>query len=529
MKVSIALIIFIFSLTLLKLGQHITQDEILYYLSAQKVVKGEKCRLPAYSPHLYLQSLILTFKLFGSNEKTGRIPSIFAILIALFLIHYIITREGKNKPLASLFSLMFLSTPLIFQGIFIFTIDTCLLIATVTLLCIAYLITFKYNKNYFLLFFATIIAFWTKVTTPSIIFIILILFTLFSKIQQNQKIKIITSLLSGLLVFILTWYIYCKLMDVQFIKPFLYAFGAFKSKTRFSSQIINNILFSALWTGIFPLVLFALLSIERIKEIFHEKEIIPEDIFLLCGSITFIGYLFTGGAIFGFPKYQCPSIALLWIFSAIYLTKRYKNFQKADKYWIIAISAFLIQFFFIGDLIYILRYKLRYAMAFELATKPIVIEIFSKLSYYAILIAILLWTYLKFSKEKVIFSLIYIALGTNLGIIALQSKADYHTGYNYGGKGLFDVCRILRNYPEYEIIAPDEVIYYLGKETYIPDHRWRDTLWICQKLNKKAILVYSIVSNTIEQIKTLRKCKKIKNRLKNYKKYEIGSYIIYHF
>jgi hypothetical protein len=86
--------------------------------------------------------------------------------------------------------------------------------------------------------------------------------------------------------------------------------------------------------------------------------------------------------------------------------------------------------------------------------------------------------------------------------------------------------------PEGIVIAPSEIIYYLNlpNSRHIPNTLWTDAKELVKRLNNpnSTALVYSIPTNTIEQVKTITFNSTLQETLnRNYKRITTGSYIIW--
>jgi hypothetical protein len=328
---------------------------------------------------------------------------------------------------------------------------------------------------------------------------------------------------------------------VPFGGPFTYAWNAFLDKTGGlgMSQIAQNLLYFTLWVGLFPLVLFVVALVHRARVFLTEAKVCPEDAFLLCGLSLGVGYLFIGGAIFGYPKYQAPAIPLLYIFSAVTLSKTHHELLATERRQqliapALVIIACLIQIFTLGDWIYVVRYQVREALALMPSSYPAVRK---EIAQHAVLFCVacgLVFVIARGFSLKTVTLLYTFSLGSCLGVSILQATAVYQTGYGYGERGTVEVAAYVRaRVPVGSVvIVPQEVNYYLK----IPDSPyWHNSLWTdTERLvnlladRNTSGFVYSIATNTVSQIQMFVGSRVIQGVLqRNYVHKTIGTYSIW--
>jgi len=175
----------------------------------------------------------------------------------------------------------------------------------------------------------------------------------------------------------------------------------------------------------------------------------------------------------------------------------------------VAMGTALIFFFIGGDLLLAYRYHLRSAAvdgtlrsaALALAGRGVMmVGLLGGLS--------LIWKKYR-PSSSLIFFILAGAFGNSLAQTTLQSLAPYHTGYNYGATGVRETAAFLKNTltSERRVIAPSEIIYLLNRPDFphISDRLWNNKIRMSAVLSdpKTGALVYSIATNTIEQVRLL--------------------------
>lgn len=544
----------VFSLT--RIQRPVAEDE-LHWLVAAKTLYAEGIprqylfpdHIAAFSPHLYLHSVVLAFRLFGESEAVARLPGVISGLLTIIMVFFITKSfsqgsQAERVQWAALSSLLYALTPAIIQGSVIIDIDNTILIPAVLFLYGAFA---KYQQEkdtrwVILTGLAMATALWVRVTTPTIVAFLLSFYVLVSKNALKRKLILISAILSGAFLFVVSWYLYCSATGTPFCEPFTYTLGAFQGRVQSSGDLIlfrvsRSLIPLTLWLGVFPSLLFLVITIQKCKRYLKNPEIHLEDIFLWGGVILILGYTLIGGAPFGYPKYHSPAIPLLYIFVGLALSQSKVNFinTRLKVIFIIVFVAFVVQNLVVGDLLYIFRYTLRNTIAFMLPLYPIWKSIALKISLFSVAFVIMFVICLRSSfKKEWILLLILFSIGTNMGTAFLQSTVNYYTGYNYGGQGTIKTAQYIREKVPLQsvVLAPREITYYLNlpKSSYLSNALWTDTDELRRRLAHKntSALVYSIVTNTIQQIQTISTNKVIQELLhQDFDQTKIGDYTIW--
>jgi hypothetical protein len=137
-------------------------------------------------------------------------------------------------------------------------------------------------------------------------------------------------------------------------------------------------------------------------------------------------------------------------------------------------------------------------------------------------------------KIKTIPILILFSLGSSLATVTLQSRASYHTGYNYGGWGIVQAANFVRKkVPDKSIIiAPSEIIHYanMSRSNYLHDGVWTDLTEIRKRLldEETSAFVISLATNTVDQVKAVFGDKEIQGLLsRDYAYFAVGTFDIW--
>jgi len=543
-----------FSLT--RIDQTIAQDELhwlvaakTYYANGMPLQYASTDKIVAFSPHLYLLTEIVAFSLFGEDEAVARAIGVVSGLISIIIV-FIITKcfskgsRSNRIKWAALSSLLYGSIPAAIQGSVIIDIDNTLLIPAILALVGIFA---KYHEGQrigwaILMGLTLTTALWIRVTTPTVVALLLSLYAIISKKAFRWKVISITAILSGAILFMISWKVYCNITEIPFFEPFIYSLHAFQSKTgdlgNFSIfQILNNLISVILWLGIFSSALFFLITIQKCVDTFSNFELRPDIIFLSSGAFLMGSYILIGGSIFGFPKYLCPAIPLVCISVCLVLSQSKMNVSHAQSKLIIitVLVGFLIQILGTGDMLYVLRFTLRDCVSHMGALFTVLEHMIVRTGFLLVSFGILLVIYMKSSpRRSVILLLILFSIGTNTGMALLQSSAEYHTGYNYGGVGTIKTAKYIREKVSLgsTVIAPSEIIYYLKlpNSKHVPNTSWTNVNQLKDWLRDRNTsgFVYSITTNTIDQVRTVSSDRIIQKLLCQYfDRAEIGSYVVW--
>lgn len=544
------------ALSLTRIRQTIGEDELVWLIAAKNYFRHgipyfyeSPGKLAVFSPHLYLLTLVSAFSLFGESDVVARMVGVVSgslSIIMVFSITKLLSHGDRinRERCAFLSCLLYSLTPILIQGSVIMEIDSTVLIPAILFLCLSFT---KYQQTdqfgwAVLTGLAMTLALWGRITTTPIVAFLMILYVLFGTKPLRSKLIFLSAIISGTIFFVISWYLYCITQSIPFSAPFIYTLETFLQKSQSSGGLTSSkaslsLIHLILWIGIFPLILALIFTVQRSINFFKYYKVHIEDIFIISGLIIMGGYTLIGGIPFGYPKYQSPGIPLIFIFIGTTLSQSKINFAcfNIRKFAFTVIIVCVIQIFVAGDILYILRYTLRESVALMLPLYPVIKDVLFRggvsFSAYAILFAAVH----RFSVTKsMIGLLILFALGSNIGTSLLQATAGYHTGYNYGGRQTIEAAHYIQGKVPLQstVIVPSEILYYLKspKSRHLPSHLWTQKEKLKQQLNDQGVscFAYSIVTNSIKQVKTISSDKQIQEILhEKFDHVEIGSYKIW--
>lgn len=557
-----AVCLFFYSFSFFKrVHRPIAQDE-LYYLEAAKTLYQTGIpvnyltpnQILNYSPPLYLYSIKAAFSFFGAHESVARLVGFvsgWSTLLLMFVVIRTLIHDSEWEKIkgATLGCLLYGSTPAFIQGSLMLDIDNTVLPPIFLLLLLSF-VKYQQRKTLrwaLLIGIAVALALGVKLTTPVLAIALLGLFSWVGKNSLRTKLIPMAAILGGTLAFFLLWFLYSKVTGVSFLGPFRYVLNIFQYRSHSEgglrlSQIAENFVYLALWLGPFPLLLFTLLAIRRTMGFLELPALKHEDLFLIFGLVIVGGYTLIGGAPFGFIKYHCPGIPMMYVFTAVTLQKKGAiDFSKIPYRTLLFLigAALLIHFFTLNDLLYVLRYQLREAAGFSLPSvqtalfKNVGLKGFLYLLSYAVLS---IAAFRRFSIKSASLLLLLFSLGSNVAMAHVQNFASYSTGYNYGATKTLEAARLIRERagPKSVVIVPSDLVYYsdlpLSSSPHLLDRLWNDIEELTKLVAdpRAAVFAYSISSNTVEQIRAISRYPPLQDLLRReFDPSTIGSYRIW--
>ena len=538
-------------LSLMRFHQPVAQDD-LHWLVAAKTLHTDGVarqyavpeRVAGFSPHLYLGCIALMFKLFGVDESIARLPGLAFGLLSILMVFGLTRHFSKGSEIertlrASTISLLCASSPALAQGSVIIDIDNTLLVPSLLLLCGAFAKYLQEERMRWAVLAAlsVSVALWGRVTTPALVCCALCGAVLLSRKPLRTKLTCVGLVLAGALLFVTTWYGYCRATGTPFAEPFRYTWRTARRGIGPSlGAVLENVVYLTLWIGLFPLLLILKSVIERGRRFFKAPELRVEDVFLLGGGIPLLGYTLMAQPLFGYPKYQIPEIPLLFIFMGLALPAFEAAFADLRPSFAVVLAALFVQVLTAGDPLYLLRYSLREAQAFMTPSAGEVLKTVAiRAGLFAAASFLLFKACSRFSAFRSrIGLLILFSVGSTLGLSLLQSAAGYHTGYNYGGRGTLEVARYVRERVPTEgvVLAPSEVIYYLAlpNSRHLPNDLWSDVGALQQRLTdpRTSGFVYSIATHSVLQVRTISGSQSVQDILRRqFDHTKIGSYEVW--
>ncbi len=543
---------------LLFIHKPLTGDEFVFAFDAQQVHFG---KIGTWHPPFYFDSLRLCHFLFGFTGENLRFFNIFCFTLTLFLVYpiaeEIFSRDENNKSGKTfwLFTIfMYAVHPMALQGSLVLDIDNSLLNLLLLLFIFVFLKSHNQpgNKNLILLGFFLFFCLWTKLSTSFGLILVIFIFQILSK---GVKRGIGASfLIAGVGIGILcaAWALYANFYKIpvfalaeRISQPIQATF--FIASHYFLRDFLKRTIRIILWINPFIILLFLRTFGIRLKEFSARKIIQPIDFCFIYVIVIFTGYLFVGGGAWSFPKYHFPLLAILILLVFGRIGKADFNLIGKEAGFYIGMIVVMIFYnvFIVGDLLYLLNYKIRNAFILAPQDLPVLYKDFFRQLFLYVLPIFIITAILKiiFAGRYKLARVIYIgfiiaAISTILSGDFIHLKADYATSFCYGRstadmrklEGFF--LRLKHDYPKSMIIGPGDVLFNaglwnLGMERYVYCTSGENFLSAI-KDERVICVAYGVSWNDIFQYRNIFYNRLVQGYLKqNYRAGQMGEYTIW--
>ncbi len=485
-----------------------------------------------YHPTLYINSLAVFIKAFGYNETSIRFFGIMCTLLSAYLLILILRQLIRKKSLIteSIFLGLFLLNPYTIANTTLPDIDSTILplVLLLFIYCsLKYLLQNKdmSNKIVMLLSGLFALALWSKLTTPLILPVFLVVLAIItSKDYKKSILFTIKVTLLGSLTFIITYLIYCKLLNLSTTYTYHFLIDSFTKGTSSDGRTVSilnnlkNLKYFVFWPTLPMIGLFVVSYIGIMLDNNKDEKTKVKKVLVSMSLLVTIFYIALISPFGGFFKYPYPVYGLLIMTVAFYYERYYRDI-KINKYF--AIIALLLGF--------ILEKKL-WGDSMFINSKPF--------GYLFLLIGLATIYYLiaRFNANRLTSSIfvlfIFFTIGFQLSISRVQATSPYSTKYLYGQTGLDQATAYLKSNTE-----PDEIIWAMKDVGYYVNNKYVESYSyyfdkslekdLMQKLDEGKIRYY-IVTTGIGQdnIDFYTDIKTILN--KNAKKEkQFGNFVIY--
>jgi hypothetical protein len=348
------------------------------------------------------------------------------------------------------------------------------------------------------------------------------------------------ALAAGGVLFLLSWWGYCRATGVNFAGPFHYLVNALvfctvgQDRGIGPGKIALTVTYVLFWVGPASACLWALLGVERLRRLWHCRHVEIEDLFLLAGTAILGGYCLVGGTIFGFPKYHCPALPLLLLALAGTFGMALRPAGRAG--WLTALGLLLAGAFLqsqaLRDPLLLLRLDLREAVFHGESGRRVLWTGLAQPTLLAVALAApLLVTICRRRLVALPCALLCLGLGMNVGLVGLQLAGGYQTGYNYGDAGDARAAAILLDarLPQGAVaVVPGELVYLLNRPTvkHVPNELWTDATALRAKLERPEVqaAASSLLTNTMAQLNSLIR---VAADMPAYQRVDVGRYVVF--
>ncbi len=414
--------------------------------------------LGIWHPPLYVYLLGLWIKLFGFGHIQVRGFGIICLITTIIFIYKTVRLfSSTNSYAPSIASIFYCTHYFVIQSNLIPDIDGTLLplVISLSLYAIAKLLVNSNERPYKELFLISIslgFSFSTKLTTPLLLFLPLIVVHIFrSKKIISSFLLTLAQMILGLFFFLMWWIPISKIQNLDWTFPFRFTFQSAAAKSS-GEGLLNQLLNSSQmpmsaisWIGFSSFILFLFASFLTIKV--QDSKIKVYSISILAFSaISWLVYNSITGAPFTFPKYW--NIGLIGISISTGLMMPAVQSIKSKKVTLI-ISLFAITVF--AFISWTTHYRLSFTQSFVSLNPSVKVS-------GILIVLILATTFLVRStvrQKKKIFT--YVLLMTsivsiNAGVSNAISNSNFSTRYYFGESGEKEVLTWLAENSNYRSV-----------------------------------------------------------------------------
>jgi 4-amino-4-deoxy-L-arabinose transferase-like glycosyltransferase len=505
------------------------------------------------NPPLYYYVLALFFKLLGASDVVARIPGIIGTIGTGLLLYSIgrMTTEDRDKGrmIGSLASLFYLLNPATIQGALIVDIDCAMLpvLSVALIICFLWAVRCNDNKRWIWLGLLLSASLWAKLTTPLLLFVIIVLYTFLDRGMRPRINKTLIITIFGIGGFLFSWGLYTAIKNVPFWYPFDYLIASFVSKQLQGSawdrliMACRSFMQLALWWSPFLLLMSLLGGFERIKRFFERPRLIFLDVPIFFVFTGVIGYILVGGITFAFPKYHAPFLPILSLLIAWYFVHIAGILSKKELLLLglLMAAGVVWSLFMVGDTLLTLNFTVRDIMIHDSGNTQNIIRSFSKQIVMSCLLAVAAIIAICFLYKNshlyrnCVLGLTAALLSSWLTMDITQAKADYLTRFCYGDRETRRMISLLKSKmsPNDLVLATKDIVYYTnGGAPYWEDRVWNSSIKFSETIKRQDVryVVYSVGHHTISQYRNTFLNPDVIAILKgNYSKSQIGTYTVW--
>jgi hypothetical protein len=531
-------------------GQVGGQDEVVHYVRLGERLAEDGFTHPdeliTFSPHLYGFAIWGAHALGGPGLRVARLPGLAAWGLTALLLWWSLVRRPLPGAMALAAWMLagLVTTPLASQAAAIVDIDNTILVPAVLMLClgVARYVEHPGWPGGLAVTALLTLALWCRVTTPTLLLPAFLLYAGLRPTPRRGRVAggLALWLAAGVGAFLLTWWGYCRVTGVSFAGPFDYLVRSFifctvgEDRGIRPGKIALTLIYVLFWVGPALACLWAWLGLERLRRLWRTRVVTAEDLFLGAAVAVLGGYCLVGGTIFGFPKYHCPALPLLFLalagtFAAVLRPAGRAGWQAAVG---LALAGAFLQVQILGDPLLVLRLDLREAVYLGASSRAVLWTGLLRPALVAAVLAVPLIAVL--CRRRLLAlpcALLCLGLGMNAGMLALQLAGGYQTGYNYGdaGDARAVAAFLARNLPpDRAAMVPGEVVYLLGRPAVrdVPNELWCDPVALRHELERPDVgaAASSLLTNTMVQLDSLIS---VADTVPGYQRLNIGRYTVF--
>lgn len=443
-----------------------------------------------YHPTLYIHAQALFIRIFGYNENVirafGMLCALLTAFFSILIVRLLYLGDARNRYFDSIFLILFLLHPYTIANATLPDIDPTVLPLVITVFFYFFIKRFgdsgikmakagthapsigtKWAVFITGLLFA--LCLWTKLTTPAImpLFMLLLLLSMGYRPVKSLSIAVAVTLL-GVIIFLSTYWIYCFALDLPFVFTFKFLLQSFAKGTTAAGvserlqRIIHNFNFFKVFINWLTLPFFVLVLTGFFYTFGRLSNRPSRAVFImsLFGFLVMAAYSGLITPFGGFFKYPFAGFNFLMMPAAL-MAVEVVNWSKGRNIMIPPLGILAVAVLenrFLGDSLIRHRAEVSFLLIFALVLLSILLAV-----------AISAFKTKRYASWAIIL-LLMITGGYELGLSRAQAIAPYPTKYYYGQTGLEETITYLKANTK-----RDEVIWAMKDVGYYVNNRYEES------------------------------------------------------
>lgn len=424
-----------------------------------------------WHPPLYLYSLGLAFKLFGTSELVARTFGSVCIVLAGGLVALVgrrIAAPGAEAATAVIAFALFILNPLTIQSALILDIDGTVLLTLVCALVALYIQHVHAPRSWTLPALAVLfaVALWAKMTTPLGLLVAIVVYRVLDRKPRLglREALVIGGVGAGL--FLATYTLMTTLLHMPWGMPFAVLWVEFTDASESTKgwresfgAFLAAVSPSAYWLSPTFLILAVAAMVTRGRELLLTRRGRTVDIILVMAVGVYAIYLIKLAGLF--PKYHISAVPFLALAAAWLVGRAVSPVRRLDLLaW--GISVALCVWYFRG--VTVDWYRESFG---PLGTLFLERPLFLALACVGVSFLVAGGSV----SRHIAAVLLALVIGWSVGMGWRQARADFSTNYWYGTQGQRDAAAMLDS-----LVGPDEfwggakeVAFYARNQNYIDE------------------------------------------------------------
>lgn len=431
-------------------------------------------------PTLYINLLALIYKVFGKGELVARLFGVInyfvSVLLIILISRLLFKKENKGFLIGVTAACLCLINPLLVRGSVIVDIDTTVLVSCILVFIFLAVKSFMHPAKFDVLYLSLVFALcvWAKETALVLVIPTVFFYLLLSENRKQKAmwLKWAGIFLLGFSIFYISWWVYCRLLNLPSTFPIEYTIFSKMGRYLFSglypriATLRNNIF----WLSPFLFLLFVMICQMRFKIFLRLKKIDAIDFLVIMGIWVLVFYtLILPTTVI--PKYVFILVPLFSISVAATLFEIPISLNNRAIFFIISIflACFIYYLKLIPDPLLVLLNKQAILPSFWeniLQNKILVILIYAAPLFFSNVLFKKILNYNGINALTV--SAFVLFASSCLPLVITQSLSNYATFYHYGERGLKEAIHYAKkNINKNEILfGRKEFEYYLPQRVY---------------------------------------------------------------